>query len=74
MYKPLPLLLVSREQVENSVECVCSVERNSDRRRKYFSMQMPGQVGAINQKRTNRGKYRLRDWLVGNEIKSPACK
>ncbi|KYN27113.1 hypothetical protein ALC57_03456 [Trachymyrmex cornetzi] len=37
-------------------------------------MRMPGQVGAVNQKRTNREKYRLRDWLVGNEIKSPACK
>ncbi|EGI66915.1 hypothetical protein G5I_04723 [Acromyrmex echinatior] len=37
-------------------------------------MQIPGQVGAVNQKRINREKYRLRDWPVGNEIKSPACK
>jgi len=65
----LPLSLVSREQVENSIECVRSGIRidgenifqcrytRSGGRRKSIEKQI---------------EYRLRDWLVGNKFKSPA--
>jgi len=63
MYKPIALVACF-PWAGRKFSWMCAIRMGGIRiGRKYFSMQMPGQVGAVNQKRTNREKSaRLACW------------